>query len=47
LMAEHEAAAFAGCGLVAHSDARDEWEESVVKLQTVRRGLALSSGAES
>jgi len=47
LMADHEAAAFAGCGLVAHSDARDEWEESIVKLQTVRRGLALSPGAES
>jgi salicylate biosynthesis isochorismate synthase len=47
LMADHEAAAFAGCGLVAHSNARDEWDESVVKLQTVRRGLALRPGAES
>lgn len=47
LIADHEASAFAGCGLVAHSDARDEWEESVVKLQTVRRGLALQSGADS
>ncbi len=47
LMAGHQAAAFAGCGLVAHSDARDEWEESVVKLQTVRRGLAFRTGAES
>jgi isochorismate synthase len=47
LMADQEAAAFAGCGLVAHSDARDEWEESIIKLQTVRRGLAFRTGIES
>jgi len=47
LMAGQEAAAFAGCGLVAHSDAWDEWEESIIKLQTVRRGLAFRSGAGS
>ena len=47
LMAGQEAAAFAGCGLVAHSDARDEWDESVIKLQTVRLGLTFRSGAES
>ncbi len=40
LMAPHSASAFAGCGLVSSSDPADEWEESRVKLQTVRRGLA-------
>jgi salicylate biosynthesis isochorismate synthase len=40
LMAEGHASAFAGCGLVASSNPADEWEESQVKLQTVRQGLA-------
>ena len=39
LMAEGHASAFAGCGLVASSNPADEWEESQVKLQTVRQGL--------
>jgi isochorismate synthase len=45
LMTEREAAAFAGCGVVAHSNPRDEWDESVVKLQTVRSGLALRANS--
>ena len=40
LMAEGHASAFAGCGLVASSNPADEWEESQVKLQTVRQGLS-------
>ena len=40
LMEPNTASAFAGCGLVSGSDPADEWEESRVKLQTVRRGLA-------
>lgn len=40
LMQPESASAFAGCGLVSTSDPADEWEESRVKLQTVRRGLA-------
>lgn len=40
LMEPNTASAFAGCGLVSSSDPADEWEESRVKLQTVRRGLA-------
>lgn len=39
LMAEGHASAFTGCGLVASSNPADEWEESQVKLQTVRQGL--------
>lgn len=45
LMTEREAAAFAGCGVVAHSNPRDEWDESVVKLQTVRSGLTLRANS--
>ena len=40
LMTGHMASAFAGCGLVLNSNPEDEWEESQVKLQTVRQGLA-------
>ena len=40
LMAADHAAAFAGCGLIADSNPADEWEESQIKLQTVRQGLA-------
>lgn len=40
LMTPNSASAFAGCGLVSSSNPADEWEESRVKLQTVRRGLA-------
>jgi isochorismate synthase len=47
LMADDQAAAFAGCGLVASSNPADEWEESQVKLQTVRQGLAYQAGIES
>ncbi len=47
LMTDSEAAAFAGCGVVMHSNPRDEWDESVVKLQTVRSGLALRGWAET
>ena len=46
-MADDQAAAFAGCGLVASSNPADEWEESQVKLQTVRQGLAYQAGIES
>ena len=41
LMAPNTAAAFAGCGLIADSVPEDEWEESQLKLQTVRQGLAV------
>jgi salicylate biosynthesis isochorismate synthase len=47
LMADDQAAAFAGCGLVASSNPADEWEESQIKLQTVRQGLAYQAGIES
>jgi isochorismate synthase len=40
LMAHESASAFAGCGLIADSNPTDEWEESQIKLQTVRQGLA-------
>ena len=43
LMAPRSAAAFAGCGLIADSVPEDEWEESQVKLQTVKQGLSVSS----
>ncbi|MAY81696.1 MAG: hypothetical protein CL930_13065 [Deltaproteobacteria bacterium] len=46
LMADDQAAAFAGCGLVASSNPADEWEESQVKLQTVRQGLAFQQRAD-
>ena len=42
LMAPNTAAAFAGCGLIADSVPEDEWEESQIKLQTVRQGLAVA-----
>jgi len=40
-MAPEMASAFAGCGLIADSIPEDEWEESQIKLQTVRQGLAV------
>ncbi len=36
---ERTATAYAGCGLVRQSDARNEWEESLAKLGTIRRSL--------
>jgi len=41
LMGPEVASAFAGCGLIADSIPEDEWEESQIKLQTVRQGLAV------
>jgi isochorismate synthase len=46
LMAGHTASAFAGCGLVVSSNPADEWEESQVKLQTVRQGLAFQPSVD-
>ena len=46
LMADDMASAFAGCGLVPNSDPEDEWEESQVKLQTVRQGLAFQQSTD-
>ena len=46
LMTGHMASAFAGCGLVLNSNPADEWEESQVKLQTVRQGLAFQQSAD-
>ena len=46
LMTGHMASAFAGCGLVLSSNPADEWEESQVKLQTVRQGLAFQQSAD-
>ena len=46
LMARDSAAAFAGCGLIADSNPADEWEESQIKLQTVRQGLAAHGPVE-
>ena len=43
LMGPDLASAFAGCGLIADSVPEDEWEESQMKLQTVRQGLAVAS----
>ena len=43
LMGPEEASAFAGCGLIADSIPEDEWEESQIKLQTVRQGLAVEA----
>lgn len=47
LMAPNTAAAFAGCGLIADSVPEDEWEESQLKLQTVRQGLAVEPRASA
>ena len=47
LMAPTTAAAFAGCGLIADSVPEDEWEESQIKLQTVRQGLAVAARASA
>lgn len=47
LMAPNTAAAFAGCGLIADSIPEDEWEESQIKLQTVRQGLAVATRASA
>ncbi len=46
LMAKDMASAFAGCGLVPNSNPEDEWEESQVKLQTVRQGLAFQQSID-
>jgi len=46
LMAGHIASAFAGCGLVLNSNPADEWEESQIKLQTVRQGLAFQQSVD-
>ena len=45
LMGADSASAFAGCGLILDSNPADEWEESQIKLQTVRQGLASLSPA--
>ena len=37
------ATAYAGCGLVRQSDARNEWDESLAKLSTIRRSLVRKS----
>ena len=47
LMAPTTAAAFAGCGLIPDSVPEDEWEESQIKLQTVRQGLAVAPRASA
>jgi isochorismate synthase len=43
LLTKQGALAFAGCGLVPQSEARAEWEEAQVKLQTVQQGLVTTT----
>ena len=47
LLTNQGALAFAGCGLVPQSEARAEWEEAQVKLQTVQQGLVATTWSDA